>query len=381
MNKTLSIVLKTTLPVLLLAASVYAGAKLVANAPEPKPRTVEERLPVVRALPAAPHDRSLVVSVYGTVRPRAEIEIVPQVSGKVVELSPNLREGGFVAKDELLLVIERRDYELAVTRAEAAVARAKAGLEREQAEAAVAKREWEKFGEGRANPLALREPQLAEARADLASANAALEGAKLDLSRTEIRAPFAGRIRRESVDVGQLVVAGRPVATAYATDAMEVALAVPDRELARVDLPMGPDETGPVVRLVADLGGREAVWEGRIVRTGAEVDARSRVVRALVLVENPFCAGRPPLLPGTYVRAELPGRIAADPVEIPRAALVGGDRVLVVDGESRLRIRPVEVLMTGTDTVVVTGDVAAGDLVCVTPLDPAIESMKVEVSR
>lgn len=381
MNKIVSIVLKTILPVLLLAASVYAGAKLVANAPEPKPRTVEERRPMVRALPAAAHDGSLVVSVYGRVRPRTEIDIVPQVSGKVVRLSENLREGGFFAKGETLLEIERRDYELAVTRAEAAVARAKAGLEREQAEAAVAKREWEKFGEGEGNPLALREPQLAQARADLDSANAALEAAKLDLSRTEIRAPFAGRVRRESVDVGQLVGAGSPVATAYATDAMEVALAVPDRELARVDLPMSPDGEGPVVRLVADLGGTEAEWEGRVVRTGAEVDPRSRVVRALVLVEDPFRKGRTPLLPGTYVRAEIPGRTAATPVEVPRAALVGGDRVLVVDGESRLRIRPVEVLMTRPDTVVVAGDVAAGDRVSVTPLDPAIEGMKVEVSE
>jgi RND family efflux transporter MFP subunit len=318
------------------------------------------------------------------VRPHTEIRVVPQVTGRVEYVSPSLKEGGFFERDEVLLRIERKDYELAVTQAEAIVAQAQARLDREQAEADIARREWQQFGKGEANPLVLREPQLAEARAARASADARLAAARLNLERTVIRAPYDGRVRSENVDIGQYVMVGGPVASVYATDFAEVQLLIPDDELAFLDLPLngGSPDSVPEVQLAAVLAGREFQWKGEIDRTAAELDPRSRVIRSLVRVKDPYGLrdeSRPPLLVGSYVRATIRGRTEHGAIVVPSTALRGSDRVWLIDSEDRLRFRTVEVLRRMGDEVVLRSGLRAGDRVCVSPVDPVVDGMRIRV--
>ena len=119
----------------------------------------------MRVIPAEPESLTLIVTTEGTVAPRSEAQLIPEVSGKVVEISPALVPGGFFAKDEVLLQVDPRDYELAITQALAAVEQSKLRLALEQQQAEVAKSEWEEAGEGEPSPLLLREPQIAEAKA------------------------------------------------------------------------------------------------------------------------------------------------------------------------------------------------------------------------
>lgn len=335
------------------------------------------------------------MTAYGTVRPRRKIDLVPQVSGRVVYVSPSLCEGGFFSRDEVLFRIEARDYELAVTQAEASVARARALLARERAEAEIAHREWEQFGRSEPNALALREPQLRQAEAGLASAEADRDRAQIDLARTVIHAPFDGRVRSKAVDVGQYLTAGALAATVYATDCAEVSLAIPESQIRFIDLPLTysaeevPDRAtysppGVTVTLSSTLGGEERSWPGRIVRTEAEVDPRSRVIRCIALVEDPLGrrnSGRAPLLMGMYVQAEIPGRNIEGVVRLPRVAVRNADRVLVVDQTDRLRSRAVEVLRKGADSVWIDAGLEAGERVCVTPIEPVIEGMRVRVQE
>ena len=72
-------------------------------------------------------------------------------------------------------------------------------MEREQAESKLANIEWKRVGKGDASSLTLREPQLAQARAVLAAAEAAYEQSKRNLRRTVILAPFDGRVRKKMV--------------------------------------------------------------------------------------------------------------------------------------------------------------------------------------
>ena len=387
--------LKLVLPPAVIVGAVLVAWALVQAAAEPQPRPKERRVPIVRVAPARLERVRLVVETYGSVRPRTEISIVPQVAGRVVFLAPSFREGAFFEEGEVLIGIERRDYELAVTQAEAIVAQAQARLDREEAEAKIARDEWEKYGKEygkEPNALVLREPQLAEARAGLASAEARLEKAKLDLTRTEITAPCDGRVRTKSVEVGQFLMTGAPVGMVYATDYAEVRLSIPDHQLGYVDLPLDHSEEGaptngrggaPVpVAIHAVLGGREFEWRGELVRPEAEVDPRTRVIHCVARLENPYAPRSPgqPLLVGMYVRAEIPGR-DVECVVVPRSALRGRDRVIVVDAEQRLRLRRVEVFRKEGEVVLLTSGLETGERVCVTEVHPFLDGMEVRVAE
>jgi len=384
------LILKIVLPLVVLAGGIVGTHALIAGAPEPEPRPKQDHRPTVDTVVVVKETRRLDVEAYGFVQPRTEITLAPQVSGRVDRISPALKSGGFFRKGEVLLHIEPRDFELAVTQAKARIARAGALLDRERAEAEIARKEWERFGAGKANPLVLRKPQLAEAEAELASAEAGLAVAELNLERTTIRAPFAGRVRSVRVDEGQFLTTGTPVATVISTDHAEVRLAVPVDRIAFLDLPLdtsvGHEESGSglAISLVATFQDRQYTWQGRIVRTEAEIDVRSRVVHAIARVKNPFAKrmpGQPPLLMGMYVRATIPGRVAADVAVLPRSLLHGRDQVVVVDENDRLHLRKVTVRRRCGEEVIISSGLEKGERICATQVDPLVEGMAVLVKE
>jgi RND family efflux transporter MFP subunit len=297
--------------------------------------------------------------------------------------------GGFFEAGETLFRLDSREYGLAVTRARAAVAQAELRLETERQEARLALAEWELLGTGEPTALALREPQIAEADASLAAAGAALGQAEYDLERTVVAAPYAGRIRQENLDPGQFVSRGSVVATIYSVDAAEVRLPIPDAELAFVDLPLGYSPggaaaaIGPTVVLSAQFAGREHTWQGQIVRTEAEIDPQTRMVHAIARVENPYETGagnqRPPLAVGMFVRADILGRSSGPVVAVPRSVMRGGDRVLVVDTDDRLRLRQVEVFRTERDRILIAAGIEETDRIVVSPLETAVDGELVRV--
>lgn len=230
--------IQRTLPIVVLLAGILGTMALVRSR---APAVVEEPeviVPLVRVVSVHPRRVSLDVTALGTVLPRTEATVAAQVAAQVVEVSPSFEVGGFVHQHELLVGLDPRDYQLAIERAGARVAQARLRLAREQAEARVAAEEWRQLDRGQPDPLTLREPQQAEARAVLAAAEAVLGQARLELERTRIRAPFTGRIRKKMVDLGQYLTPGREVATIHAIDFAEVRLPVPDRQLAFLDLPL-----------------------------------------------------------------------------------------------------------------------------------------------
>jgi len=384
-------ILKIILPFTLLAAASYGAWKLIETRPEIETRAREEVVPLVRAMTVEKEDMRLSVRSQGTVTPRTVTDLVPEVSGRVISISPSLVAGGFIEKDELLLEIEPQDYVLTLVRSKAEVAQARLRLEQERAEAAVAQKEWEELGKGEeATPLVLRVPQVAQAEAALEAAEAVLEQAGRDLERTKIRAPFAGRVSQKNVDIGQFVNRGAPVAKLYSVDIAEVRLPIPDEELAYVRIPLSyrDDENagrpGPEVHLKARFAGREHVWKGRIVRTGGEIDQTTRMLFAVAEVRDPYGHGedpsRPPLAVGLFVEAEILGNWLKDAVVLPRAAIRGTDTVYIVDSDQRLRFRTVDVFKRERETVIVQGGLESGELICVSPMEAVVDGMKVRLA-
>ena len=388
---------RTILQILVPLAILGGGAALsfyIANkAPKPVTAAPPDTRPRVRLAPVARSEVRFVVRSQGNVEALRTAELSAEVAGRIVATSPQLRAGGTFAAGDELLQLDRSDFELAIVQQEAAVARAELRLAQEKAEAEAAERAWRELeGERPADPLVRRAPQIRDAEAELAAAQALLQKRKLDLRRARVVAPFAGRVQNVVADLGQTVQPGQRLATLFDTSAVEVRLPLPLDDAAFVDLPLAGElaaNGGPEVVLSANYGDRTHSWRGRIVRVGGEVDRRTRQLLAIARVEPAEAvptAERPPLLVGMFVTAEITGRTLPDALVVPRSALHGGDAVWVatVEGtgaaaQQTLHRRRVEVLRTEQDRVLLRSGVEVGDQVCVTGLDSATDGMRVRV--
>lgn len=384
--------LRWILPLVVLVLAVGGLLAMKAMKPEVKKKQITFQPPLVRVLDVAPTDYRYAVRSQGTVEPRTESQLVPEVSGKILKVSPAFNSGGFFEQGDLLVEIDPYDYRQAVIQAKAEVARAELRLAREEAEAEVARKEWEELGEGQdPTPLTVHEPQVRDAVASLDASRAALHQAGRNLERTRVEAPYAGRVRVKVVDVGQFVTRGAPLATIYSVDFAEIRLPLPDSDVAFIDLPIafrGDRENrsggdGSTVTLFAEFGGKRHSWPGTLVRTEGEIDRRSRMVHAIAQVVDPYRVAsgtdRPPLATGMFVEAEIHGRPAPGVFLLPREALRGTDQVFIVDSDNRLRFRAVQVLRTTRDLAVVGDGLEDGDQVCVSPLQAVTDGMKVRV--
>lgn len=382
--------------VAVVALGALAAFLVVCVRPQAERREVEVEPPVVETVAVRRQTVDLDVRSQGTVEPRTESQLVAQVAGRIVAVADAFADGGFFRAGEVLVAIDPRDYELARSDARAAVAQAETLLAREEAEAAVARQEWEELGQGPAPPLVLRQPQLAEARARVAAAQAALERAGLELARTRVTAPFDGRVRSTQADVGQVVAPGTPLAAVYATDAVEVRLPVAKDQLAFLDVSLGAggpaardgELRGPAVTLAGELAGGTRTWRGRIVRTAGAIDPRTRMLDLFARVDDPYLrrgGGGSPLPIGLFVEAEIAGKTIDGAFVLPRAALRPrrpgrGDEVLVVDAEGRARHRTVDVLRERGEEAVISAGLDDGDRVIVSPLDDAVDGMRVRLA-
>jgi RND family efflux transporter MFP subunit len=376
--------LKFILPLLVLVAGVAAAAILAASRKAP-PRVERTSLgPLVDVVAVVVDDVAMAVTGHGEVVAKLAVDVVPQVAGQVVEVHPELVAGGFFAAGEALIVIDPRDYVLAVERAEAAVARAEVSLEREQAEAVVARQEWDALHPGEEPPsgLVVRQPQVRQKEAELEAARADLEVARLNLERTRVRVPFDGVVVSKMVDIGQYVSPGRSVARVYGTDTVEVRVPLENRELAWIDVPSSNGDRGPRAEVSAAFAGQSHTWQGRVVRMEAQVDAGSRMVHVVVEVAEPYVQAddRPPLLPGTFVEVTVFGNTVPDVIQIPRFAVHEGATVWVVE-DGLLRVREIEIARSDRETAYVSNGLAEGDRVIVSALDAVTDGMKVRVAE
>jgi RND family efflux transporter MFP subunit len=333
---------------------------------------------------AVAHSRPTTISltVQGEARPRVEATLASQVSGRIVWTSPAFAEGGSFREGDVLARIDAADYQLAVVRSRAQVAQAEEGLAREEAESELARQDWQTLGRGDPPPLAVREPQMAQARAQLASAQAALRSAELDLNRASIRAPFTGRLRERRVNVGDYVGPGSPVAVAFSTDAVEIRVPLTDADLAAMNIPVGFNATaarpGPAAHVSTVTAGRIRTWEGRLVRTEASVDARTRLVYGVAEVRDPFNArNASPLAPGMFVTVRLEGSSRETMVAAPRSALKRNEFVYVLTANNTIDVRQVRAAQTTADEVLFREGVADGDRVVTSVLTSPRQGMAV----
>jgi len=380
----MKLLIKIGAPIAVVVAGIAIIIGLSAGKAEP-----EKNEPVVRPLSmhvalVETRTSQLYVQSQGEVRPRHEILLVPQVSGRIVYIDSNFGEGSAVNPGQTLIKIDPSDYQLAVTRARGRIAEAEVRLEQEEADARIKAEQWKNWvSDGEPTPLALNKPQVAEAKAKLESARADLKAAELDLARTQISVPFKGRIREKRVGLGQLANAGQTLGMAYSTDLVEVRLPLTDDQLGELGLEIGHQSTygsGREVIFTANLAGKSHNWTGFIVRTDAAVDPTTRLIYATAQVKDPYGAAASqgtPFAVGLFVKASIKGKSIDETLIVPRIALRGKDQVYVVSDDNKMEIRTVEVASTTADEVILTSGVRAGEKVIISPVRSAIAGLDV----
>jgi len=375
------------IPILIIIGFVVMTSVIIKLNKKPEEKKKPFNTLAVMADYAVLDNVQLTVSAQGEARPRTEIDLVPEVGGKIVYVSPNFIEGGIIRKGETLIRIEDADYKVALVRAQSGIAQAEQVLIREQAEGEIARRDYEELGRGEPSDLALRKPQQAQAQASLQLAQAELEAAKLQLTRTEVKAPFSGRVTNKSSDLGQFVSPGRTLGRIFSTDIIEVRLPLTDNDLSKMDLPIAyvakDRASAPDVKLSAIIAGERQYWDAKIMRTNSTYDTQTRALSAIAEVFDPYGKGKSqngvPIAPGLFVDAELAGKLYEDVIVLPRDGLRPEDEIYVVDDKGKVEIRQASVLDSNAQQAYLFSGVAPGELVVLSPMEKSRVTMTLKV--
>jgi RND family efflux transporter MFP subunit len=373
--------IKRLLPIGILFAGFITMGIIIKTGPTMDQKPPASTAPLVRTWIATSETVQLSVLTYGSVLPRTESELIPEVSGRVIKISPSMVSGGFIRKGEILLEIDPLDYEVALEQARASLAAAKSELSN-------AKKAHERLLDLAKQQSASQSQQddalnrLRFRQASIREAAARLSRAERDISRTKIKAPYDGRVRSKRVDFGQFVNRGAPIASLYATDFAEVRLPLHDEELAHLDLPLAGQESPnqPTAILRARFAGANHTWEGKIVRTEGELDPKTRMINVVAQVEAPYerSGNRPPLAIGLFVEAEIIGNTVDNVYIVPRSALQANEQIYVLSSEYRLQFRDVNILRTVEEDVYITSGFKSGETICLSTISNAVEGMLVE---
>lgn len=378
MNKALKFVLPIAAIVVGLAVSVL----LFVSRPEVEHKPLNIKAPLVTITEVQPQSKSIPVFTRGTVTPGTEIQLMSEVSGQVLELSPNFANGGFFRKGEVLIRIDPIEYEVNIKRAEASKAQAYQAKLQAEAE----KKARSRVKNTSSSRLANYDIQYRQAEAQYEAAVAELEAVKLQRDRTTVRAPFDGRVRLAALNVGQYVRPGLQMGAIYAVDVAEIRLPLSDRQLGLVDVPSrfqdSLNQTLPEVTLTEKFAGRTYTWKGKVVRAEGGVDERNRLLYVVAQVRDPYAAdpnqpGRPELVSGSFVEATIDGRRFERVFEVPRKALRNGAQLWVVDENNQLRERDVAIIYKGKDSIYVSSGLESGDKVVLSQMDIAVDGMTV----
>ena len=377
--------LKLLLTIITLVLGISGAMLLVKFKTKAISKPSERKLPNVKVLNTKTSSHTFKIVSQGTALPRTTILLISEVSGKVVSVSDKFNAGKFFQKDDLLLEIDPRDYELSLAQARLKVAQADLRLQMEEKEATVSRKEWKLLNQGKPTGLQAREPQLAEARATLDAAKATEESALRNLDRCRIRAPFDGMISKANVRPGQFVSAGIQLGEIFATDVSEVRLPLSTSDLSFINLPK-PNELlnidkAPKVILVNKVGEESQEWIGSIVRSEENVDPINRMVYVVAKVDDPYSLksnNKAPLRRGTFLKATINGRTAKKIIAIPRTALRGKDRVWIAE-DGKLIYRKVKPVYLDENLAIISEGIDSNEQIIVSLLAGVIDGMGIKI--
>ena len=387
--------LRVLIIVIILAVGVCIAVFLKKTAPHAKKVAPVKQAQLVNVQQVVREDARAQIYSYGTVRAARTVILKSQVSGQVVDINPKFDVGACLPMATPVLHIDPRDYQLDITRQQATLKKAQAALALEQGQQGVARHEWQMYlrnneSVSESTALALREPYLRQAEAEVSSAQAGLGQAQLALERTVIQLPFDALVLSKEVDLGAQLVAQGVVATLAATDTFWLEVSIPVAQLPWLELPGVNSTVGAQAQVTTPSLTHPRI--GRVVRLLGNLEEGGRMARLLIAIADPLDKSKPlgqrqPLLLGDYVDVMLNGRDLNDVVVLSRNAVHDGNQVWVAQADNTLTIRTVEILWKDRTKIYIGGDgdggdgLQSGDQVIVSDLSAAVEGMAIRIDR
>ncbi len=339
------------------------------------------------------------IRALGTIRPYQETNINARVSSQVVFLSENSDIGAIVKKDEVLVKLDADTYVNTLRLKKSDLAKAKAAYELEMGQQSVAKAEAEQLkqlsssfiGEVIISDLALRAPQLAQAKDDVEAAEAAVKMAQLDVDYTTIKAPYNSMVTERNVSVGSLTNTQDNLMTLVGIDEYRIEAAVAIDKLTSLNLKKNANSK---VQITTSTG---VVREGRIIRHVASLDSATRMGRILISIPDPLGIknNAPALILGDHAEVVFKAGTLENSVIVPRRALQPNDSVFVAmpvtqnkdDGSDEdgvqyvLDIREVDIAWKDLDNVYIRSGLENSEYVITSVIPTAIQGMPLTISN
>jgi len=419
--------MKFILPIIILIGAVLLGKYLINTGPEAKKRPFVERLSVVEVKTLKAQDYTVKLKASGLVKAGTQTNLTSDVSGRILKISDSFNEGNYFEKGVTLISIDSSNYENALAIATSDVAGNRASLAQLVQEEKSTKRSYQlalsnlKLGKAellwlvklKRNKLVTRskvdaeyqkvnqlQQRLEEAQGKLntfnsrklvlkAKINSSLSRQKqehLNLSRTAIKAPYAGRVLSKSVDIGQFVGVGAKLGVVYATNyvVVELPLSLNQFELLGFDdnnhNKNNDTKTLPKVSFTSANTYRKSYWKGKVVRTSAALDAESRQIKVIARIDDPFLVidgTRRAVKIGQYLDAKIQGRTFKK-VYVLNSSGVRQNKEILLLKNNKVHIVAVEVLFnTSKETIVRVKEDIEGQLLITTSMNQAVDGMKV----
>lgn len=329
-----------------------------------------------------PKDFQVQISSNGTTTPLTQTVLTAEVGGEVIYRSKKFAEGASVIEGEILAKIDDTDLQLQYKNALLQLANAEVQYSLQLAEAEVAKEAWDKIGDGVASDLTLKKPQLKQAEAFLEVAKAQVSSAAKKLNKTEIIAPYAGRIQNVNIDLGTTIIPGQPVGAMYTSSEIEITLAVKDNDLQFLSIPMdgrklNPSEQASVV-IESFYKGKTQSWKGKLERVDGVIDPVTRMINLIAVFKNDFIESDKPNLPiGLFVEAKIDGITLKNIFEIPINSISEDNEVYIVDKDNQLELRELTILKKYSEFVIIKDGLKAGERIVTSKLSTASNGIKV----
>lgn len=321
------------------------------------------------------------IKAMGTVEAARNVELSPRVEGQIVELSDSFVPGGFVQSGEALLKIDPADYQIALNQRRSELRQAKADLNIELGRQTIAQRDYE-LVEDSLSPenraLVLREPQLDAVRSRVDLAQAAVDQAQLNLSRTTITAPFDAHILSRNVNLGSQVSTNTVAGRLVGLDRYWVVATIPAGKLRWLTFPQNKNETGSTVRIT-----NKTAWDdgeerlGTLYRQIGALENNTRMARVIIEVTDPMAyddenRGKPKLMIGAYVETHILAEKLTDVIRLERD-LVRKDNTVWVMQDGKLSIKPVQIKFQDAQYAYITEGLEPGSQIVTTNLSTVTE--------
>ncbi|MBH09510.1 MAG: hypothetical protein CMG74_03995 [Candidatus Marinimicrobia bacterium] len=361
----------------LVLISIVIAAILIRNKPAARADQKGKNVPYVKTMMIFPQEIKASISSQGIIMPQTELALLSEIGSKVEWISPLMETGSSFSRGDTLIVLERRDYELALITAESSVLNAEVNLQREKAESDLATKEWERVGAGAGSDLALRKPQLAQAKATFSAAKASLERAKRNLERTVFLAPFNGRVRSRNIELGSTVFPGTLLGNIYATQYFEIRLPIADQDVIFTGLEFNGQQIVSKNQLDVIINNGESEWSGKIIRAESEVDPQTRMLALIAKIDSKIEKNLLfPIVVGQYAQAIIYGINMNDVFVLPRTS-VRDESVWVVSKNMKLANRLVEILRYENEFAIIGEGFENGDRLLNSRLSSLVNGIEV----